>query len=250
MARLTHSPNCVAAARGGDLSIMADPVCRHGLFRIAQMPMRTLGRCLRGAAILGVAASLSDVAQAQFQQLEVDPPLPLQRSSGRPGTPTPTYPLVKPGLPLPGSGMGQTPQAPQLPSVEQLAPVNVRVQQSKTHPNGMTILVDTVSFLPSSIVVDVEIFNPGVNRRRLNPSGSLLLTDDRGRSYPFLSPPDNPEMQIAPRSHVFGRLVFLGVVDWQARALRLSINHPLGSSTDRMTVTPLFQFSLPAEPRS
>lgn len=243
MAGLTQSPNCVAAARGGELSIMADPTCRHGLFRVAQMPMRTLGRCLRGAAILGVAASLSDVAHAQFQQLEVDPPLPLQRSSGRPGTPTPTYPLVKPGLP-------PTSQAPQLPLVEQLAPVSVRVQQSKTHPSGVTILVDTVRFLPSSIVVDVEIFNPGVNRRRLNPSGSLLLTDDRGQSYLFLPPPDNPEMQIAPRSHVFGRLVFLGVVDWQARALRLSINHPLGSPTDRMTVTPLFQFSLPAEPRS
>ncbi|WP_342242066.1 hypothetical protein [Inquilinus sp. OTU3971] len=210
--------------------------------------MRTLGRCLRGAAILGVAASLSDGAHAQLQQFEVDPPL--QRPAGRPGTPTPTYPLVKPGLPLPGSGMGRTLQAPQLPLVEQLAPVNVRVRQSKTHPNGVTILVDTVSFLPSSIVVDVEIFNPGIGRRRLNPSGSLLLTDDRGRSYPFLPPPDNPEMQIAPRSHVFGRLIFLGVVDWQARALRLSINHPLGSPTDHMTVTPLFQFSLPAEPRS
>lgn len=138
----------------------------------------------------------------------------------------------------------------QPPPVELSAPVSVRVRQSKTHPNGLTISVDTVSFLPSSIVVDVEIFNPGTNRRRLNPFGSLLLTDDRGRSYPFLPPQDNPEMQIAPRTHLFGRLVFLGAVDWQARALQLKINHRLGSPTDRMTATPLFQFSLPAEPRS
>jgi hypothetical protein len=250
MARLTQSPNCVAAARGGELSIMADPVCRHGrhgLFRIAQMPMRTLGRCLRGAAILCVAASFVDVAHAQFQQLEVDPQPRLQQSVRPPEKPIPAYPLVKPGLSPPGPGVGQPPQ----PSPGEFsAPVNVRVQQSKTHPNGVTISVDTVSFLPSSIVVDLEIFNPGIDRRRLNPSGSLLLVDDRGRSYPFLPPPDNPEMQIAPRSHVFGRLVFFGPVDWQARALQLMINHPLGSPTDRMTATPLFRFSLPAEPRS
>ncbi len=113
----------------------------------------------------------------------------------------------------------------------------------------MTISVAAVSFLQSSIAVDVEIFNPGVDRRRLNPFGTMLLSDDRGRRYPFLPPLDNPEVQIAPGSHVVGRLVFLGGVDWQARMLRLTINHPLGSPTDRMSVTPLFQFSLPGEPR-
>lgn len=206
--------------------------------------MRSVGQGIRAVAIIVMAVSLANGAYAQvLPELS----LPQQERVRPPGTPTPTYPLVKPRLPPPGSGVGQPSQPP---PVEQSAPVAIRVQKSKTHPNGMTILVDTVNFLPSSIVIAVEIFNPAVERRRLNPFGSLLLTDDRGRSYPFLPPPDNPDMQIQPQSRVTGRLVFLGVVDWRARFLRLSINHPLGSSTDRMTATPLFQFSLPAEPRS
>jgi len=246
MVMFTQSPNCVAAPRGGDLIIMAEPGCRHELYRIAKTPMRAGSRRVT-VAIVMIAAGLVDVAHAQFQQFELAPPPPLREPASRSGTPTPTYPLVKPGMSPPEPGVGQPAQPP---PGEFSAPANVRVRQSKTHPNGMTISVDTVSFLPSSIVVDVEIFNPAAGQRRLNPSGSLLLTDDRGRSYPFLPPPDNPEMQIAPRSHIVGRLVFLGVVDWQARMLRLTINHPLGSPTDRMTATPLFQFSMPAEPRS
>jgi hypothetical protein len=223
---------------------MAKPVCRSGLRWIAKTPIRAAVRCVQTAAIMVIVACLVDAAYAQMLP---ELTLPPQRSVRPPGMPTPTYPLVKPGLPLPGPGSGQPPLSP---PVEHLAPVIVRVQQSKTHPNGMTILVDSVNFLPSSIVIAVEIFNPGIDRRRLNPLGSLVLTDDRGRSYLFLPPPDNPDMQIPPRSRVVGQLVFLGGVDWQARALRLSINHPLGSSSDRMTATPLFQFSLPAEPRS
>jgi hypothetical protein len=245
MVVFTQSPNCVAAACGGGLSIMADPVCHHGLHRIAERPMRMGGRCVT-AAIVVIAASLVDVAHAQFQQFELGPPPPLQTTARPPEKPIRSYPLVKPGLSPPGPGVGQPAQPPPR---EFSVPAGIRLRQSKTHPNGMTISVDTVSFLPSSIVVDVEIFNPGIDRRRLNPSGSLLLIDERGRSYAFLPPPGNPEMQIAPRSHVFGRLVFLGAVDWQARALRLTINHPHGSPTDRMTATPLFQFRLPAESR-
>lgn len=244
MVRPTQSPNCEAGTRGGDLIVMAKPARFHGLYRMVERPMRAGGRRLGAVAIMIVAASLVEGAHAQFQ---LDTPPPLQMPTRPPEKPMPAYPQVKPGLAPPGPGIGRPAQPP---PGEFSAPANVRVRQSKTHPNGMTISVDTVSFLPSSIVVDVEIFNPGIDRRQLNPSGSLLLTDDRGRNYPFLPPPDNPEMQIAPRSHVFGRLVFLGGVDWQARSLRLMINHPLGSPTDRMTATPLFQFSLPAEPRS
>lgn len=223
---------------------MAEPVCRSGLRWIAETPMRATARCVQTAAVMVVVAGL---VNAGYAQMLPELTLPQQRPVRPPDMPTPTYPLVKPGLPLPGPGIGQP--SPN-PPVEHLAPVTVRLQQSKTHPNGMTILVDSVNFLPSSIVIAIEIFNPGIDRRRLNPLGSLMLTDDRGRSYPFLPPPDNPDMQIQPRSRVVGQLVFLGGVDWQARTLRLSINHPFGSSTDRMTATPLFQFSLPAEPRS
>lgn len=206
--------------------------------------MRAGGRLLRATAIVMAAATVTEGAHAQPQ---IDSPPPLPKLERPPAEPVPAYPLVKPGLPPPQPWVGQPAQQPASPP---LAPVSARVQQSKTHPNGMTISIAAVSFLPSSIVVDVEIFNPGVYRRRLNPFGTLLLTDDRGRSYPFLPPPDNPEMQIAPQSHVVGRLVFFGGVDWQARMLRLTINHPFGSPTDRMSLTPLLQFTLPAEPRS
>lgn len=245
MGGLTQSPNCAAATRDGDLAIMARPVLRHRLYRIAETPLRAGGRSVVWTVmIVAIAASPVDRMQAQIL---LEPPPPSQEPARPPGRPTPTYPLVKPGLPPPERGLGQPAQPP---IVEPPAPVAIRVRQSKTHPNGMTISVDTVNFLPSSIVITVEIFNPADERRRLNSRDSLLLTDDRGRIYPFLPPPDNPDLQIQPRSRVVGRLVFLGAVDWQARVLRLSINHPLGSPTDRMTSTPLFQFSLPAEPRS
>ncbi|MGK9165804.1 hypothetical protein KXR53_05875 [Inquilinus limosus] len=223
---------------------MAEPVCRNRLCRIAELPMLIADCCVRAAAIIVIAIGLADHGHAQ---MPAQPQIPLQEPDRPPSTPTPTHPLVKPGLPLPEPGIGQ-PALP--PPVERPAPVTIHVQQSKTHPNGMTISVTTVSLLPSSIAIAVEIFNPAADWRRLNPLSSLLLTDDRGRSYPFLPPPDNPEMLISPRSRVTGQLVFLGPVDWQARLLRLSINHPNGSPTDRMTATPLFQFSLPAEPRS
>lgn len=226
---------------------MAEPICCHGSCPTAKMPMRSVGQGIRAVAMIVMTIGLADGAYAQILP-ELLPPQ--QERVRPPGTTTPTYPLVKPGLPPPGFDVGRPPQPPQPPQVGQPFLVTIRVQESKTHPNGMTILVDTVSFLPSSIVIAVEIFNPAIERRRLNPFGSLQLTDDRGRSYLFLPPPDNPDMLIEPQSRVTGRLVFLGGVDWQARFLRLSINHPLGSSTDRMTATPLFQFNLPAELRS
>ncbi|MGO4126560.1 hypothetical protein AB4Z01_19315 [Inquilinus sp. YAF38] len=239
MIGFNRSPIRVAGPDGGDLSTMARPVCRDALFRTAQ---RIFSLCIQVVAIPIIAANLVNVAHAQF-----DLPPPVQEPPRTPGSPTPSYPLVKPGLPPPGLGISRPTQPPAVPFS---APATVHVRQSKTHPNGVTILIDTVSFLPSSIVVSVEIFNPAFYRQRLNPSGSLLLTDERGRSYFFVAPVDNPELVIGPQSHVFGQLLFLGGVDWQARALRLTINHPFGSSTDRMTVVPLFQFSLPAEPRS
>jgi hypothetical protein len=231
-------------ADGGHSAIMAKPFCRKGPRRIVERLMRTGSRCLRAAAVMAVAASLAGEAQAQIL---TEPMVPSQGPTRPQERSVPTYPLVKPGLPPPEHRIGQPAQPP---SAAFPAPITVRVRQSKTHPNGMTISVDTVSFLPSSIVISIEVFNPAADRRRINPFGSLQLTDERGGTYLFLPPPDNPELQIAPQSHVLGRLVFLGAVDWQARTLRLTINHPLGSPTDRMTTTPLFQFILPAEPRS
>ncbi len=226
---------------------MAEPIYRNGSCPTAKTPMRIVDQGIRAVSIFVMAVSLANGAYAQtLPEL-----LPSQQERvPRPGTATPTYPLVKPVLPPPGLGVGQPPQPLQSPQFGYPSLVTIRMRESKTHPNGMTILVDTVSFLPSSIVIAVQIFNPAVGRRRLNPFGSLQLTDDRGRSYLFLPPPNNPDMLIEPQSRVIGRLVFVGGVDWQARFLRLSINHPLGSSTDRMTATPLFQFSLPVDLRS
>jgi hypothetical protein len=196
---------------------------------------------LRAAAIL--AAALTGPAWAQpLPEISV----PEFRTFG---TPTPTYPIVKPGRPPPELRIGQ-PAPAAAPPADPAGAVTTRMQQRKTHPNGMTISVETVTYLPRSVVVDIEIFNPApAGRSLLNPSGSLQLFDDLGGVYAFLPPVDNPEIWIPPASHFAGRLVFVGGIDRRAQWLRLSINRTLGSPTDRMTDIPSFQFSLPVNRR-
>jgi hypothetical protein len=212
---------------------MTDFACRGGQFRITRMP-------------LGAAAMLAAVlASSAWAQPSPEVSIPEFHTFG---TPTPTYPIVKPGLPPPEPRIGQP--APAAPPVDPAGTVATRVQQRKTHPNGVTISVETITYLPRSVVVAIEIFNPAAARSLLNPSGSLQLFDDLGGAYSFLPPIDNPEIWIPPASHLAGKLVFVGGIDRRARWLRLSINRALGSPTDRMTDIPSFQFSLPVNRRS
>lgn len=191
---------------------------------------------LSAIAVLAVATA----AQAQSPLDRLVPPVTTQ-----PSTPTPAQPIVRPGLPSrpaptlqvraasdPFSGVGDTGHT-------------VRIDQRQIHPNGVVMTLDSVTYRSASIVVAASILNTTDRVARLNPGGGLQLVDDRGQSYPFVPPPNNPEVQIAPRSRVGATFVFVGPVVSGARVLQLSTNARTGSRNDRLTAAPAFTFSLP-----
>lgn len=97
------------------------------------------------------------------------------------------------------------------------------------HPNGSVLRLRGVALAPTSISVQVEVVN-GLDRliRLAYTVGNreLRLEDDRGSSYQFVPPPDNELLQIEPRGTLSGTLVFYGVPDPAATALRIQFNGP------------------------
>jgi hypothetical protein len=193
-------------------------------------------------------AVVAAAGPAQAQLAPMQPGL----TQTAPSTPTPSQPLVAPGLPsrpdqtlAPGTAW---PIAPATSPVAPSAPATgrtVRLEQHQTHPSGVIMSLDSITFRADSIIVSATILNPSSRPTWLNRGGSLTLIDDRGRGYPFLPPGDNPEVQIAPQSRVTASFVFAGPVSPDSRTVQLSTNGPSGDRNNRLTSAPSFLFRVP-----
>ncbi|WP_026872489.1 hypothetical protein [Inquilinus limosus] len=191
---------------------------------------------LIAAAVLAMATG----AQAQVPLDNVETPR-------APSTPTPAQPLVAPGLP-------SRPQQPLMAPAPVTAPAalagqdaerTVRLEQQQTHPSGVAMTLTSITFRANAIIVAANVINPSDRPVSLNRGGSLVLTDDRGRSHPFVPPTDNPEVQVAPRSRVAASFVFAGPLAGDARSVQISTNGVSGSRSDRLTSAPSFLFRVP-----
>lgn len=190
-------------------------------------------------------ALLATTAAAQAQ----DPLDQLQRAPSRPpSTPTPSQPLVEPGLP---SRPEPTLTAPAPAAVAPAAPAvqdagrTVQLGQQQVHPNGVAMMLTGITYRADSVIVSAAITNLSDRAMALNQGGSLVLVDDRGRSHPFVPPTDNPEVQIGPRSRVTASFVFAGPLADDVRSVQLSTNGLAGSRSDRLTSAPAFLFRVP-----
>jgi len=201
---------------------------------------------LRPDLIACAALAAATPARAQLSSLLQPGPTQSVQS-----TPTPTQPLVAPGLPsrpdlAPGTQWPVTPAvpAPAVPTAPDTGRT-VRLEQHQMHPSGVIMSLDSITFRADSIVVSATILNPSDRPAWLNQGGGLTLADDRGRSYPFVPPADNPNVQIAAQSRVTASLVFAGPLAGDTRTVQLSINGPSGDRSSRLTSAPAFLFRVP-----
>jgi len=194
---------------------------------------------------LAVTAAAT-AAQAQSSLLDGPLQAPTLRSSS---TPTPSQPLVKPGIPSrPEQPMAPAPvafpAAPAAPSGQDSGRT-VRLEQQQAHPSGVAMMLTGITYRADSVIVSASITNLSDRAVSLNRGNSLVLMDDRGRAHPFVPPTDNPEVQVAPRSRVNANFVFIGPLTGDIRSVQLSTNGPSGSRSDRLTSTPSFLFRVP-----
>ncbi|KGM34775.1 hypothetical protein P409_08270 [Inquilinus limosus MP06] len=167
-----------------------------------------------------------------------------------PSTPTPSQPLVAPGLPsrpelpLTTPAPATAPAPSTVPSAQEPGRT-VRLEQQQAHPNGVAMTLTSITYRADSIIVAATIDNLSDRSVSLNRGGSLALVDDRGRSHPFVPPTDNPEVQIGARSRVTASFVFAGPLAEDARTVQISTNGPSGSRSDRLTSAPAFLFRVP-----
>ncbi|WP_343715267.1 hypothetical protein [Inquilinus sp.] len=197
--------------------------------------------------ILIALAVLAMTAAAQAQLLDAVP------NPRAPSTPTPSQPLVAPGLPSRPSQPLMVPAPatnPAAPTASSAPPVQdpgrtVRLEQQQAHPSGVAMTLSSITYRADSVIVAATITNLSDRAVSLNHGGSLVLVDDRGRSHPFVPPADNPEVQIGPRSRVTASFVFVGPIDGDARTVQLSTNGSSGSRSDRLTSAPAFLFRMP-----
>jgi len=195
--------------------------------------------------ILIALAVLSMTAAAQAQLLDS------VQNPRAPSTPTPSQPLVAPGLPSrPSQPLIVTAPAAANPAIPSAPPAQepgrtVRLEQQQAHPSGVAMTLSSVTYRADSVIVAATITNLSDRAVSLNRGGSLVLVDDRGRSHPFMAPADNPEVQIGPRSRVTASFVFVGPIDGDARTVQLSTNGSSGSRSDRLTSAPAFLFRMP-----
>lgn len=105
------------------------------------------------------------------------------------------------------------------------------------HPNGSILRVTGSTVEPTSITVQVEVIN-GLSREiRLAYAGNTVrLDDDAGNTYEFIPPGDNPDLQIRGRGTLTGELVFYGVLDEEATALRLQTSASESGPLDAVDV--------------
>ena len=195
---------------------------------------------MRNCLGLGVALAVMAALPAQAQ-VSLDPLTSTLPS--RPSTPTPAQPMVRPGQPGPGQPLGVQRQVPQAQAT--VPARTVRVDQRQANPNGLVMTVDSISYMANGIVVTARVLNTTGRAMWLNAGGGLTLADDKGRTYPFVPPADNPEVQIAPQSQVTANLVFAGGVAMGSRGLQLWTNGRNGSHGDRLTPAPQLVFRLP-----
>jgi outer membrane protein OmpA-like peptidoglycan-associated protein len=123
----------------------------------------------------------------------------------------------------------------------------VPIERRLVHPDGVSIVLQTIDIRDDSIVLAATIANPGEREIRLDRARSLVL-DDGAHGIHHLNPPaDNPELRIPAHTQTTADLVFVGPLATTARELTLSINQGIGTPDNPYDDAPAFSATLPAD---
>ena len=98
---------------------------------------------------------------------------------------------------------------------------SIPIERRSVHPNGLSVVLNTVEFRPDSTVISARISNPGNQPIRLNQDRGLVLEDGSGGIYRVNPPLDNREIEIQPHTELHGTLVFIGPITPSANKLAI-----------------------------
>lgn len=112
------------------------------------------------------------------------------------------------------------------------------------HPNGLVVEVTKVSQGDRTIVLSVVASAGDVASRLARSGRETRLEDNSGGTYSLVTPPDNREIEIAPRSTLEGDLVFSGRLGNEAKRLTLRINPDSGSADEPRSTIPALDIEL------
>jgi hypothetical protein len=129
--------------------------------------------------------------------------------------------------------------APARPRVGLPSPLDLTLE--KVNEYGVKVKIKRITFRSNEILVDLVAVNTSPNPVTLagSPFTGMTLTDDKGTSYDFQAPKQNPALKVAPGRTYEGRVTFLGTLRNDASLLVLTTN--AGSNGDRYV--PRFEFA-------
>lgn len=119
-------------------------------------------------------------------------------------------------------------------------PSSIGVDSEVIHPNGVTVQLQTISFVDTGIEARIEATNPGAVSVALN-GATGVVTDDVGTRYLLRPVEGNPQLVIGATSAITATLFFSGRPRPEATSVTLTLN-PGQSTTDGATRTPGFDF--------
>ena len=126
----------------------------------------------------------------------------------------------------------------------------VPIERRLVHPDGVSIVLQTIDFRDNSIVLSATIANPGERQIRLDRARSFVLDDGAHGVYHLNPPAENPQLRIPAQAQMTADLVFIGPLASAARELTLSINQGIGTPDNPYDDAPAFSTTLPADGRA
>ncbi len=126
----------------------------------------------------------------------------------------------------------------------------VPIERRLVHPDGVSIVLQTIDFRDDSIVLSATIANPGERQIRLDRARSFVLDDGAHGVYHLNPPAENPQLRIPAQAQMTADLVFIGPLASAARELTLSINQGIGTPDNPYDDAPAFSTTLPADGRA
>ena len=247
--------NAIQLNRNNSEMILVDNLGNQ--YRLAAPPQNPKIEIAQGQTLSGTfvflgrlaptATSLSLVTNHQYggdQDFTNDPKitianLPTQASAAGTGS---SEPSAAPTAPLETTASPTTTPAANSSGQTSTEAKRQSLDLQASHPNGVVLQVKGIEFTDDSIALDVVVVNGHDKAINLHQAG-MILRDNLGNQYNLSAPPQNPKVEVATRSRLQGKLIFLGRIAPTAISLTLISNERYGSADNQFTETPKFTIS-------
>ncbi len=132
------------------------------------------------------------------------------------------------------------------PAATEALPAAPSVNLQVNHPNGSTARLTQLTFGEDNIAANLAVTNGYKEPIKLNGADDFVITDNFGNQYNLAAPPENAEINIAPRTTLKGQFVFKGRLAPNTSSLTITTNKKFGSDAN-FSVTPKLVFNVPLQ---